>query len=292
MTVAMAGPTRTRAGRRRGSSIRRRLGGLVPGLLLLLMLAVFLVPVVWTVETALKTKVDAWTLPPKWLFTPHLDNFGKVLFEDGFAGNLVNSGIIATGSTLVALTLGSLAAYGLERFRFRGRTLLFFAFLVAYMVPEMSIALPVYILAAPIGLVDTYGLLIAMHATFATAFATWMMRGFFAEVSPEIEEAALVDGAGRLDAFLRVALPLAAPGLVATAVFCLIFSWNDFPYALALSGISTQTLPVAIGTLKTPAGTAWGQIMAVTVIAFLPTTVFAVFVQRWLIRGLTFGSVK
>jgi multiple sugar transport system permease protein len=273
-------------------TMRRRANGVVPAVLLILILALFLVPVAWTVETALKTKIDAWTLPPQWIFVPHLDNFGSVLFDHGFAGNLVNSAIVATGTTIVALVLGSLAAYGLERFRFRGKTVLFFAILVAYMVPEMSIALPVYVLAAPVGLTDTYALLIVMHATFATAFATWMMRGFFAEVSPEIEEAALVDGASRLGVFRRIALPLSAPGLVATAVFCVIFSWNDFPYALALSGVSTQTLPLAVGTLKTPAGTAWGQIMAITVIAFLPTTIFAILVQRWLIRGLTFGSVK
>jgi len=254
--------------------------------------AFFFVPVIWTVETALKTKVDAWTLPPKWLFTPDLSNFASALFDHGFVTYLENSAIVAAGTVVVALVLGSLAAYGLERFRFRGRESLFFAFLLAYMIPEMSIALPVYLLATQFNIIDTYWLLIAMHATFATAFATWMLRGFFAEVPREIEESALVDGASRLGVFLRIAIPLAAPGLVATAVFVVIFSWNDFPYALVLSSVNTETLPVAVGTLKTPAGTAWGEIMAVTTIAFLPTALFALLVQRWLLRGLTFGAVK
>ena len=253
---------------------------------------IFFLPVVWTVETALKTKVDAWSMPPKWLFSADLANFASALFDHGFMTYLLNSAIVASGTVGVALVLGSLAAYGLERFRFRGGNALFFGFLLAYMIPELSIALPVYLLATQLGILDTYWLLIAMHATFATAFATWMLRGFFAEVPREIEESALVDGAGRLGVFLRIAIPLAAPGLVATAVFVLIFSWNDLPYSLVLSSVNTETLPVAVGTLKTPAGTAWGEIMAVTTIAFVPTALFALLVQRWLLRGLTFGAVK
>ena len=271
---------------------RRRRAGWVATAGAFIMVGIFLVPVLWTVETALKTKVQAWSLPPRWFFEPTLDNFDKVLFEQGFGGYLRNSAVVAVGTTLVALTLGSLAAYGFERFRFPGRQGVFFGFLLAYMIPEMAIALPAYLLAVQFHLLDTYALLIVMHATFATAFATWMMRAFFKEVPREIEESAMTDGATRLGAFLRISLRLAAPGLVATAVFCLIFSWNDFPYALVLAGLKTQTLPVAVGSLKTPAGTAWGGIMAVTVVAFLPTVIFAFIVQKWLVRGLTFGAVK
>ncbi len=271
---------------------RRQRAGWVSTAAAFVMVGIFLVPVAWTVETALKTKVQSWSLPPHWLFEPTLSNFRTVLVDQGFGRYLLHSAVIATGTTLLALTLGSLAAYGFERFRFRGRQGAFFAFLLAYMVPEMAIALPAYLLAVQFHVLDTYVLLIVMHATFATAFATWMMRAFFKEVPREIEESAMADGATRLGAFLRITLRLAGPGLVATAVFCLIFSWNDFPYALVLSGLHTQTLPVAVGSLKTPAGTAWGGIMAVTVVAFLPTVIFAFIVQKWLVRGLTFGAVK
>jgi multiple sugar transport system permease protein len=257
-----------------------------------LVVGLFLIPVLWTIETSLKTRIDAWTMPPRWIFTPSLANYRSVLFEHGFIGYLKNSLIVAIGATAIALCLGSLAAYGLERNRFRGKQALFFVFLFAYMVPEMAIALPAYLLAVRLNAIDTYWVLIAMHATFATAFATWMLRGFFADVPKEIEECALADGCTRLGAFFRIALPLAAPGLVATAVFCLIFSWNDFPYALVLSTLRVETLPVAVGQLKTPAGTAWGEIMAVTVIAFTPTVIFAFVVQKWLVRGLSFGAVK
>lgn len=272
--------------------VRRRRAGVVSTVAAFGLVGIFTVPVLWTVATSLKTKVQAWTLPPRWLFSPTLDNYRTVLFHQGFLGYLKNSAIIAFGTTAVALTLGSLAAYGFERFRFRGRQGVFFAFLLAYMLPEMAIALPAYLLAVQLHLLDTYALLIAMHATFATAFATWMMRAFFKEVPREIEDSAMTDGATRIGAFIRVSLRLAAPGLAATAVFCLIFSWNDFPYALVLSSIRTETLPVAVGSLKTPAGTAWGSIMSVTTVAFLPTVIFAFAVQRWLVRGLTFGAVK
>jgi len=272
--------------------VRRRRAGVVSTVAAFGLVGIFTVPVLWTVATSLKTKVQAWTLPPRWLFSPTLDNYRTVLFHQGFLGYLKNSAIIAVGTTAVALTLGSLAAYGFERFRFRGRQGVFFAFLLAYMLPEMAIALPAYLLAVKLHLLDTYALLIAMHATFATAFATWMMRAFFKEVPREIEDSAMTDGATRIGAFIRVSLRLAAPGLAATAVFCLIFSWNDFPYALVLSSIRTETLPVAVGSLKTPAGTAWGSIMSVTTVAFLPTVIFAFAVQRWLVRGLTFGAVK
>ena len=271
---------------------RRRRAGIGATAAAYAIVALFTVPVLWTIATSLKTKVQAWALPPKWFFAPTVANYHAVLVDQGFLAYLRNSAIIAIGTTIVALTLGSFAAYGFERFRFRGRQGLFFAFLLAYMLPEMAIALPAYLLAVQFHVLDTYGLLIAMHATFATAFATWMMRAFFKEVPQDIEDSALVDGASRLVAFLRVSLRLAAPGLVATAVFCLIFSWNDFPYALVLSSLHTETLPVAVGSLKSPAGTAWGSIMAVTVVAFLPTVIFAFAVQRWLVRGLTFGAVK
>jgi len=271
---------------------RRRRAGIGATTAAYAIVALFTVPVLWTIATSLKTKVQAWALPPKWFFAPTVANYHAVLVDQGFLAYLRNSAIIAIGTTIVALTLGSFAAYGFERFRFRGRQGLFFAFLLAYMLPEMAIALPAYLLAVQFHVLDTYGLLIAMHATFATAFATWMMRAFFKEVPQDIEDSALVDGASRLVAFLRVSLRLAAPGLVATAVFCLIFSWNDFPYALVLSSLHTETLPVAVGSLKSPAGTAWGSIMAVTVVAFLPTVIFAFAVQRWLVRGLTFGAVK
>lgn len=270
----------------------KRLKQLFIYLITLLILVAFVLPIVWTFFTSLKTNVDTWSMPPKWLFTPSLENYRQVLFGKNFLRYSINSTIVAVASTAIALVLGSLTAYGLERYVHRGKNIIFFAFFWAYMVPAIVIALPLYLLAAEVGLLDSYILLILSHSTFNTAFATWMMRGFFQEVPREIEECALTDGCTRLGAFLHVAIPLAAPGLVITSLFCLMYSWNDFPFALVLAGFQTKTLPVAVGTLETPWGTFWGQVAASVFIGVIPLFLFSIFVQKWLIRGLSFGAIK
>lgn len=260
--------------------------------LTLLLLSAFVLPILWTFLTSMKTNVDAWSMPPKWLFRPSLENYRQVLFEKHFLRYSLNSAIIAVASSAIALVLGSLTAYGLERFVQRGKNLIFFLFFWAYMVPAIVIAMPLYLLAVDLKLLDTYTLLILSHATFNTAFATWMMRGFIQEVPREIEESALADGCTHLGVLWRVTLPLVAPGLAVTSLFCLMYSWNDFPFALILSGFQTKTLPVAVGTLETPWGTFWGQVAAAIFVGVLPLFVFAILVQKWLIRGLTFGAIK
>ena len=256
------------------------------------MLFMFLLPIVWTFFTSLKVNVDAWAMPPKWLFTPTFSNYGKVLVEKQFLRFSLNSAIVAVASTIIALMLGSLTAYGLERFAVRGKEVIFFVFFWAYMVPAIVIALPLYLLAVEVRLLDTYTLLILSHASFNTAFATWMMRGFFQEVPREIEECSLIDGCSHLGTLFRIVMPIAAPGLAVTSVFCLMYSWNDFPFALILAGFHTKTLPVAVGTLETPWGTFWGQVAASIFIGVLPIFVFTVLVQKWLVRGLSFGAIK
>ncbi len=258
----------------------------------LLLLFVFLLPIIWTLFTSLKTNVDAWSMPPKWLFTPNLDNYKKVLFEKNFIRFSVNSGIVAVASTAIALIFGSLTAYGLERFAIRWKEVIFFVFFWAYMVPAIVIALPLYLLAVEVRLLDTYTLLILAHSSFNTAFATWMMRGFFQEVPREIEECALIDGCTHLGALFKITIPIAAPGLAVTSVFCLMYSWNDFPFALILAGFHTKTLPVAVGTLETPWGTFWGQVAAAIFIGVLPIFIFTMLVQKWFVRGLSFGAIK
>lgn len=255
-------------------------------------LFLFLIPIVWAFLTSLKTHVDAWTLPPKWIFTPSFHNYSDVLFKKRFIHFFWNSGIVAAMSTVISLTIGSLTGYALERFQFHGRNLIFFGVLFAYMVPATVIALPIYVVAANLSLLDTYIILILTHSTFNTAFACWMMRGFFKEIPRELEEYAWIDGCSFLSAFMRITLPLAAPGLVATAIFCIIFSWNDFPFALILSGFKTKTLPVAVGQLETPWGTFWGEIAASSFTGVIPIFVFSILVQKWLVRGLTLGAIK
>lgn len=259
---------------------------------LIIFLAFWLFPVLWTFLTSLKIGIDAWTMPPKWVFTPTIKNYVIVLFEKNFIRYISNSAIIAVASTAISVSLGSLAAYGLARYPIPGKRILFFVILFAYMVPAIAIALPLYLTAASLGLLDTHLILILAHCTFNTAFATWMMRGFFKEIPIELEERARLDGCSEFGVFRRIALPLVAPGLVATSVICLMFSWNDFPFALVLAGHQTTTIPVAIGQLESPWGTLWGELCACTIVAIIPMVIFGFIVQKWLVRGLTMGAIK
>jgi len=252
----------------------------------------FMLPLVWTFMTSLKDNVDSWSLPPQYFFTPKFDNYKAVILEKHFLDYAVNSGIVAICSTIISLILGTLTAYGLDRYAFKGSNLVFFFFFWVYMVPATIIALPLFLVAVELGLVDTHIMLIIAHSTFNTAFATWMMKGFLQEVPREIEESAMIDGTSPLGSLFHITIPVVAPGLAVTSVFCFMYSWNDFPFALVLSQFKTKTLPIAVGTLETPFGTAWGEIAATIFVGVIPIFIFALLVQKWMIRGLSFGAIK
>ena len=163
----------------------------------------FMLPLVWTFMTSLKDNVDSWSLPPQYVFTPKVDNYKAVIFEKHFLDYAVNSGIVAVCSTIISLILGTLTAYGLDRYAFKGSNLVFFFFFWVYMVPATIIALPLFLVAVELGLVDTHIMLIIAHSTFNTAFATWMMKGFLQEVPRDIEESAMIDGSSAVDNFSR-----------------------------------------------------------------------------------------
>ncbi|MEM9494268.1 MAG: carbohydrate ABC transporter permease, partial [Myxococcota bacterium] len=175
---------------------------------------------------------------------------------------------------------------------FRGKEDLFFFFLTTRMAPAISIVVPMFLLFNFMNILDTRLAVVLAHSTFNLSLVVWMMRGFFADIPPEIDEAALLDGRSRAGAFFFVILPLAGPGLAATAVLCFILSWNEFLYAFVLAAFESRTLTVGVPGLVTPHGTLWGQVAAVAVVATVPIIVFTALVQRHLVRGLTFGAVK
>jgi multiple sugar transport system permease protein len=262
-------------------------------LLVLALIAVYaLTPIVWTVLTSLKLPRDILTVPPSLTFTPTLDNYQEALFKGGFARALLNSVIVGAGATLLSLAAGSLAAYALARFRFRGSNVLAYAILMTRMFPPVIAGLPLFILFQNLGLVDTHLGLILAHTTFSLPFVVWMMRSFFFTIPPSLEEAAMVDGCSQLGALVRVTLPLAAPGLAATSIFALIGSWNDLFFALILSRTNTPTLPVTAASFVTEQGVLWGQINAASVIIMAPIVVFTILMQKHLTRGLIAGGVK
>lgn len=230
--------------------------------------------------------------PEVWLFTPTLENY-QAVFEGGdFFRYLINSLVVGFTTMAIALTLGSLAAYGFARFKFRGNFWLRMSSLIPQMLPPITIIVPLYVLFMGLDLLDTQIALIISYLTFTLPLAIWMMTGFFEDIPVELEESAMVDGATRLVAFFRVSLPIATPGLAATAVLSFIYAWNEFLYAVILTGRNSRTLPVVITSYMTNKAILWGRIAAAGSIVLIPVLIFALLTQRYLVRGLAGGAVK
>lgn len=253
-------------------------------------------PIYWMATIALKREIEQFASPPLWFtFEPTLEHFRDAFLARGFGRYLLNSTIVATLSALAALMLGTPAAYALARLREAERwgERLSFWILSARMLPPIVTVVPLFLMMRDAGLLNSPAALIIVYTGFNLPFVIWMMRGFFAEIPAELEEAAMMDGASRMRAFLRVVLPLAAPGLAATAVFCLIVAWNEFLFALVLTQTDASiTLPVGIASRVTQYEIRWGAMSAAGAVAMIPVLVFAAAVQRYLVRGLSLGAVK
>jgi multiple sugar transport system permease protein len=264
--------------------------------LLVLALVATLAPVYWMVTISLKSEIDQFADPPKWFwFTPTLEHYYDAFVTRSFGQYLITSAIVAVVSTFCALVIGTLAAYALTRFRlpYNLDRKLSLWILSTRMFPAIVTAVPLFLMMRDLRLLNTKASLIIVYTAFNLPFVVWMMRGFFAEVPRDLEEAALVDGDSRLGALVRVVLPLVSPGLAATAVFCLIVSWNEFLFALVLTQTdASMTLPVGIAGRVTQFEIKWGVMSAAAVVAMMPILIFALAMQRYLIRGLSLGAVK
>jgi len=255
-------------------------------------LAWTLFPIYWITTASFKTELSLYARPPQWFFTPIIDNYARVLTNIPFAQYLKNSLVVAIGTTLGSLVLGMLAGYGFARYRFRFSEAVRFLVLVMRMAPRAVLVVPYYLLMQRMGLLDTYtGLLIA-YVSFALPFSIWLLIGFFVDAPVDVEEAALIDGCSPLGVLLRIVIPIAAPGLVVAAIFSFLVAWNEFLFALILSGVEAKTLPVVIAGLNTDAGPLYGEMSAAAVMVMLPNVVMTVVLQRYLVKGLTLGAVK
>lgn len=271
---------------------QRRLRLALVYVVLILTTALILAPYLWLVLTSFKDRVDAFAVPPKLFFEPTLDNYATAFGAKGFAQNLLNSTIVSLLSTFLALLVGVPAAYALARFSIRGNAAFLMFLLSARMLPAIVLAVPLFILFTEARLIDNYAALVLAYLTFNLPFVVWMMRGFFLAIPSEVDESAVIDGCSYFGAFIRVVLPLTLGGLAATAIFCMINSWNEFLFALILTGRHTATLPVSIPSLLTPYGTYWGQVAAVGTVTTIPVLIFAFAVQKYLVRGMTGGAVQ
>jgi len=255
-----------------------------------------LAPVYWMLTISLKSDVDQFATPPPWfVFTPTLDHYYDAFVTRRFGEYLLTSAIVSVGSTLCALVIGTLAAYALARFElpWRLNRHLSLWILSTRMFPAIVTAVPLFLMMRDLRLLNTHASLIIVYTAFNLPFVVWMMRGFFADLPRDLEEAALVDGDSRLGALVRVVLPLVAPGLAATAVFCLIISWNEFLFALVMTQTdAAMTLPVGIAGRVTQYEIKWGVMSAAAAVALAPILVFALALQKYLVRGLSLGAVK
>jgi multiple sugar transport system permease protein len=263
--------------------------------LLVLALLITLLPVYWMVITSLKTQLEVFAVPPTFVpQQPVLENYISLFANRNMGAYLLNSLIVVGASVLLALAIGSLAAYALARFRMgRLNDQVSFWVLAPRMIPPIAIVVPIFLILQQLGLLNKHLGLILVYTAFNLPFVVWMMRSFFQEIPIDLEEAATVDGASRLSAFWHVILPLAAPGLAATAIFAIIVTYNEFFFALTLTSTpAAATLPVGTASLIGKTQTLFGEMAAAGVVATAPIVLFALLVQRHLVRGLTLGAVK
>jgi multiple sugar transport system permease protein len=251
-----------------------------------------LAPIVYLLITSFKPAELTFSIPPVWIFTPTLKNYTEVITGGEFTKYFINSLMTALITTLIALLFGSFAAYGFARFRFRGAFWLRMSVLIPQMLPPITIIVPLYVLFNSIKLTDTIFALVISYLTFTIPLSIWMMIGFFEDVPVELEESAMIDGCTRFGALLRISFPLAAPGLAATAILSFLYCWNEFLYAVILTGRDARTLPVTITSFMTNKAILWGRIAASGSLILIPVLIFALLAQRYLIRGLSKGAVK
>ena len=264
---------------------------------------IYFFPVLWIIMTAFKTHNDALAIPPKWFFTPTLENFvavfsrayikGQEAVDTGFDLYFFNSVFIAGSSVILALIIGTLAAYGFSRFRLKGNDTYLFIILTTRMLPPIVVIIPIFLMFRVTGMSGTYIGIILLYAAFNLPFSIWMMKSFFDELSPDVEDAARVDGSSERRLFFKICLPQVKAGLAATAVFGLILTWNEFLFALLLTGVETRTVPVAMAqTIGGDIGVRWGLLAAIETLFLIPVFVVTFVLQNHLLRGVTFGTIK
>jgi multiple sugar transport system permease protein len=269
----------------------RALGGRIAfGLTVAVIVSPALLVFLWMLSLAFKNEVDNMAYPPVFIpQAPTFDNFAEVFRKSPFALFALNSVIASVVSTLVALVVGVPAGYGIAKARASGLAVLM---LISRMTPGLSYLIPLFIMFRFLGLTGTLWPIIITHLVITIPIVVWIMIGFFEDLHPELEEAALCDGANLWQGFLFVALPLARPGIVVAAILSFIFSWNNFIFGVVLAGRETRTLPVAVYNVLTFEQVSWGPLAAAALIVTLPVLILTIFVQREIVTGLAAGGVK
>jgi len=260
----------------------------------ILLIIVFAIgPYLWMMLTSVKPDADITQYPLRyWPSAVTFQHYDDLLAHTSFAANLLNSLIVAIGAVLVGLAVSVPAAYAFSRFRFAGRRVLMTQFLVINMFPIVLLIIPLFVLMRNLGLLDTFFGIIAGHSTFAIPFAIWMLTSYMNSIPKEIDDAAFVDGASRLQTIRLVLLPLLMPGLATTAIYIFVTSWNEYLFAMMLSGDNVRTVTVALQHFIGEFTVQWGLLTAGGTLIAIPVTILFLIVQRRLVSGLTSGAVK
>ncbi|UCD81401.1 MAG: carbohydrate ABC transporter permease [Desulfobacterales bacterium] len=262
-------------------------------ILFALMILSWAFPVIWVIITSFKDRTDIFTLPPKIFFNPTVEHYIEAFIRTSdIAYGTLNSILIATVTTLLTLLVAVPAGYAFSRvtFKFRGQ-LSFFA-LISQMAPPIGLIIPYFFILSRTQMLDTYTGLIAIHMTLTVPFSIWLMITYFQDLPVSLEESAAIDGASPFNTFMRVVLPTAWGGVGVTAIFAFIESWNEFLYAVVLTGSHTKTVPVAIFSFLTTEESLWGPFTATGVTIMAPVILVALFAQRQMIKGMTLGATK
>jgi ABC-type glycerol-3-phosphate transport system permease component len=270
-----------------------RLERILLNIAVILVVFFFMMPMYWLISTAFKFGREAFAIPPRWIFFDFtLKNFQEVWQNIAVLRFLLNSMIISAGATVLSLLLGVPAGYAIARTRSGLLNLSSYFFLVLLMIPPIAMLIPFYLVMRDLRLLGSYAAVIIIDTIFDASFVVWMMRSYFKDVPEEMEEAALIDGASHFQAFYRIALPLSLPGISASALYCIIFSWNDFLFALMLTSPKTKTIPLGILASFSASEINWGIMAAMSVFAIIPAMIIALFLNRYFVQGLTMGAAK
>jgi len=272
--------------------VENKLKALFIYLVLVVSAAITIFPFLWVVLSSLKNRVDVFAIPPKWIFTPTINNYLTVLQNSDYVSYLINSLIISTCAVLISLVFGSCMAYAFSRFHFAGKEQLTFFVITTRMAPPIGFVLSFFILLRSLSLLDNRLGLVIVYIPLNMAFVVWMMKGFFDEIPSTLDDSAMVDGYTRIGAFIKVILPLCKPGLVATAIFSYIITWNEFLYAFILTRSASRTLPTLIPQFMGVVELKWETMCAAAILTVLPVIIFGLLIQKHLVRGLTMGAVK
>lgn len=295
------------------------------GILVISYALITLLPLVWIVATGFKSPTDSISYPPKVLFEPSLEGYVNlfttqtrasketlealgesttwydqivrekdmvIVGPSKFPERFLNSVIIGFGSTFFAIVLGTMAAYAFSRFKVPLKDDLLFFILSTRMMPPIAVAIPIFLMFRQLGLSDTHAGMILLYTGVNLSLAVWLINGFIDEIPIEYEEAALIDGYTRFQAFYKVVLPQAATGIASTAIFCLIFAWNEYAFAVLLTSGTAQTAPPFIPTIIGVGGLDWPAMAAGATIFLVPVMVFTILLRKHLLRGITFGAVR